>query len=139
MSPGNRYECLTEVMLAVEKDLNAFDEALKNVQDCLYPLLPERVLAPLSKRGRVLYLDYRTGQFSGKSFIRWGTMIDIEKSRSKVLKYFGRLSDGYHQLIDFLQIIGSKARIPDYLVAPEDTNNPDNLLGDIPMSNKPLR
>lgn len=65
-------------------------------------------------------------------------MTDFYKPRRDVLNYFGKLSAGYHRLIGFREVIEREAQIPDHLMAPEDTNNHDNLLGDMPMSNEPI-
>ncbi|CAJ0550475.1 Ff.00g104050.m01.CDS01 [Fusarium sp. VM40] len=130
MSPGNMYECLTEVMVAVKEDLSAFDDALKAVEHYDRGYATHELLVPLSIHGRKLYVDYKTGRFSGESIIKWGTMTDFYKPRRDVLNYFGKLSAGYHRLIGFREVIEREAQIPDHPVAPEDTNNHDNLLGE---------
>ncbi|KAH7241732.1 hypothetical protein BKA59DRAFT_556723 [Fusarium tricinctum] len=133
MSPGNMYECLTEVMLAVKEDLSAFDNALKAVEHYDRYYATHELLVSLSKHGRKLYVDYKTGRFSGESIIKWGRMTDFYEPRREVLSYFGKLSAGYHRLIGFREVIEREAQITDHLVAPEDNNNPDNMLEDMPI------
>ncbi|RGP62880.1 hypothetical protein FLONG3_10102 [Fusarium longipes] len=126
MTPDNILEGLTKVMLGVKYDLDALDSVLGDVKECDDYLVPAIILRRLTTCSKALYVNYDTGKLTGRTLVAWSEVTDFITSPVRVAKFFGGISNGYHQLIKFRQKAIDNAQVPEDPASPEDFSDPNN-------------
>ncbi|KAL4726012.1 hypothetical protein ACLX1H_006688 [Fusarium chlamydosporum] len=133
MTPGDIYESLTEVMIGAKNDLANLDATLARLK-ATKSLPTAELMEHLQLFATELYADYKTRRLNGRAKVAWSEMFDHIQTPEAIYKFFKNISDGYHELIRFRATVLEAGKIPNHLVLQEDTDNPDNLFGILPLS-----